>query len=82
MPEYLNHVMGCNRCFAPAKRHCDVGKQLRDESAAYYVVSRETLKERRQVMKWLEKTRSESIENIKILATKFFEEKRQNETTR
>jgi len=36
---YLNHVLACGGCYAPTKRHCIVGLQLRIEYDATYLMA-------------------------------------------
>lgn len=52
---YINHLMLCKECFAPAGRYCDEGKEHKVLSDAEYVVSLDKVEQRRMVMASLKK---------------------------
>jgi len=47
---YINHLMLCKKCLAPAGRYCDEGKAHKIQSDAEYVVSLQKVEQRRMIM--------------------------------
>ncbi len=48
--EFINHLMLCKVCFAPANRYCEEGKECKIQSDAEYVVSLPKVEQRRLIM--------------------------------
>lgn len=49
--ELINHIMGCDNCFAPNDRYCNEGIKLKIQHHARFVAEQKTLEQRRY---WME----------------------------
>lgn len=48
---YLNHVLGCPRCYAPTRRYCGVGQDLKIEYDAQYLMTIDDTYRRKAIMR-------------------------------
>ncbi|MDG9809465.1 MULTISPECIES: hypothetical protein [Pseudomonas] len=48
---YLNHLMACLGCYAPNKRHCSVGQELRIEYDAQFLMTITDTYRRKAIMR-------------------------------
>lgn len=52
---FINHVMACKACYAPANRYCEAGKECKVQSDAEYVLSLPKVEQRRREMEILKR---------------------------
>ena len=48
---YLNHVLACPSCYAPTRRYCGVGQELKIEYDAQYLMSIDDTRHRKAIMR-------------------------------
>lgn len=48
---YLNHVLACPSCYAPTKRYCGVGQDLKIEYDAQYLMTISDTYRRKAIMR-------------------------------
>jgi hypothetical protein len=48
---YLNHVMACPSCYAPTRRYCGVGQDLKIEYDAQYLMTIDDTYRRKAIMR-------------------------------
>jgi hypothetical protein len=73
--EFINHLMLCKVCFAPANRYCEAGKERKIQSDAEYVVSLPKVEERRLIMASLKRGSPELYLALEARVKKLFAER-------
>lgn len=48
--EFINHIMGCSRCYAPNDRYCDAGRELWIEDKVGFVLAHSSYEERKGIV--------------------------------
>lgn len=73
---YINHLMLCKVCFAPAGRYCAEGKERKVQSDAEYVVSLPKVEQRRLIMESLKNGRPDLYPALEERVKKLFAERK------
>lgn len=61
---YVNHLMGCRKCFAPSANHCEEGWGLKLHADARFVAGLADIADRRR---WMARLRIEIPERMTAL---------------
>lgn len=72
---FIDHIMGCKGCYAPGRRYCEVGNEMRLQDFARYVADLPTLQARRERMDFLRREYPGDVERLEQLVREKYREK-------
>ncbi len=73
---YINHLMLCKVCFAPAGRYCEAGKAHKIQSDAEYVVSLQKVEQRRMIMQSMKSANPELYSALEAKVKELFAQRK------
>lgn len=73
---FINHVMACRECYAPARRYCNAGQECKVLSDAEFVLSLPKIEQRRREMEILKVAHPGLYSRTEALVKKLFEERK------